>query len=115
MLNDHRDNQFDKVARMALNVVSILSRSEVGMETESSDPATSSSKDSPRKKDRLSPVPSSSSSATTSSSTGKQQQAAAVRPQPRLNEYFRKFVVELLKMFDSDRPLLENKGSFIIR
>lgn len=34
---------------------------------------------------------------------------------PPLNKYFRLFLVELLKLFDTDRPLLEKKGSFIVR
>ena len=32
-----------------------------------------------------------------------------------LNKYFRSFMVELLRMFDTDRSLLDTKGSFVIR
>lgn len=32
-----------------------------------------------------------------------------------LNKYFRTFMVELLRMFDTDQSLLDNKGSFVIR
>ena len=32
-----------------------------------------------------------------------------------LNKYFRTFLVELLRMFETDRSLLDNKGSFVIR
>ena len=32
-----------------------------------------------------------------------------------LNKYFRTFLVELLRIFDTDRSLLDNKGSFVIR
>ena len=37
------------------------------------------------------------------------------KPHPQLNKYFRLFLVELLKLFDRDRSLLEKKGSFIVR
>ena len=33
----------------------------------------------------------------------------------QLNKYFRTFLVELLRMFETDRTLLETKGSFVIR
>lgn len=32
-----------------------------------------------------------------------------------LNTYFTKFMINLLRLFNSDRKLLEDKGSFIIR
>ena len=32
-----------------------------------------------------------------------------------LNKYFRTFMVELLRMFETDRLLLDTKGSFVIR
>ena len=32
-----------------------------------------------------------------------------------LNTYFTKFMINLLKLFSSDRQLLEERGSFIIR
>jgi len=37
------------------------------------------------------------------------------KPKPHLNKYFRLFLIELLKMFGNNRPLLEKKGTFIIR
>ena len=39
----------------------------------------------------------------------------SAKPHPQLNKYFRLFLVELLKLFDRDRSLLEKKGSFIVR
>ena len=102
MLGDHHDKEYDKVACMTLEVVSMLSYSEAGIEgAESSTPTAKDGKG-------VSPAPSSTSS-------GASKHQVTPRAQPKLNEYFRKFVVELLKMFDSDKALLENKGSFLIR
>lgn len=100
MLTDHRDSQYDKVVRMALQVVSILSSSEVGMEPEPKAPART--------------PPPVRTSAKWKEPTPPTKQGVA-KPHPRLNEYFRKFMVELLRMFESDQVLLEKKGSFIIR
>ena len=95
MLTDYHDSQYDKVVRMALQVVAILSSSKASMETESNEsvsaPVLWKASPTPSAADKL------------------------VKSKLQLNEYFHKFMVELLKMFDSDRMLLENKGSFIIR
>ena len=112
MLTDHHDNQYDKVACMALRVVSILSSSEVGKELDQSKPPITASKPLITKGVATKPA------ATKPPVLAKKPVVGAelepVRMQ-KLNEYFRKFVVELLKMFEQDRTLLENKGSFIIR
>ena len=100
MLTDHHESQYDKVACMALQVVAILSSSQASKEMDSS----ATSPDTPvkgGKGDR--------------GKASKQDTHVVVKPQPMLNEYFHKFMVEILKMFDSDKALLENKGSFLIR
>ena len=116
MLADHHDSQYDTVACMALQVVSILSTSQAGIEPESSDPPPPQ----PTRGGTKAKESTGSSSSGKSSKLVKpplaEKPAVALKPQVmRLNEYFQKFMIELLKMFDSDRALLENKGSFIIR
>ena len=76
---------------MALQVITTLSTSRAGIELESSSSSSSSNK--------------AASKTTTPTPT----------PQPHLNKYFRMSLVELLKMLDSNKVLLEKKGSFIIR
>ena len=39
----------------------------------------------------------------------------AVESSHNMNGYFTKFMVSLLKLFSTDRTLLEDRGSFIIR
>lgn len=92
---------------MALKVVSILSSSEAGKVLDQSKPPIPASKHLVTKATKRSdppPVP-----------AKKPVVGAEPMKTQKLNEYFRKFVVELLKMFDQDRTLLEDKGSFIIR
>ena len=48
-----------------------------------------------------------------SSASTSPDQAAA--PDRQLNKYFHKFMHNLVLLFRTDRPLLEEKGSFIIR
>ncbi len=100
MLTDYRDSQYDKVARMALQVVSVLSTSE--------DPELPAPYPSP-------PATRGGLKTRESTHSAAAKQAAVGKTHNRLNEYFRKFMVELLNIFDSDRPLLEEKGSFLIR
>ena len=83
------------MVRLALQVISILSTSKAGLELESAE-------NEPEQKQ-----PGKSSGAGT---PGK-----GATPRAHLNKYFRLFLVELLKMFDKDRTLLDQKGSFIIR
>ena len=39
----------------------------------------------------------------------------AVPAKDSTNHYFRRFLIELLRMFDKDRSVLDRKGQFIIR
>ena len=82
-----------QVVRMALQVIATLSTSRAGLELESSSSSSSSS----------------SSKAVSKSTT------PTPTPHPHLNKYFRMLLLELLKMFNSSKTLLERKGSFIIR
>lgn len=85
-------DQGDKVVRLALQVISILSSSEVGREVESTALATAPQAKLPSRRS-ASPAP----------------------KQAHLNKFFRLFLIELLKLFDADRTLLEKKGGLIIR
>ena len=58
---------------------------------------------------------SSSSSSSSSSKSVSKSTTPTPTPHPHLNKYFRMLLLELLKMFNSSKTLLERKGSFIIR
>lgn len=100
-----------QVVRMALQVIAILSTSKAGLELEPS-PAVSTTS-----------LPSSTPPPPTPSSVISKNNRSHIKgtaptlttPHPYLNKYFRLLVVELLKMFDSDKTLLDRKASFIIR
>ena len=80
-----------KVLRMALKAIAVLSTSKASLEVE--------------------PPP-----VHVHSTEGlSQAQTADVSSRTHLNKYFRLFLVELLKMFNSNRVLLDNKGPSIIR
>lgn len=120
MLTDHHDSQYDKVVCMALQVVSILSSSRASSnKSEPASAATSATTTTTTTTTEVSPrrAKGKDSPKLTTASSGKaqHQQLPPPAPLPRPNNYFHRFMVELLKMFDSDRTLLENKGSFIIR
>lgn len=97
---------------MALQVIAILSTSKAGLELESSLAVSSTT-----------PLPSSTPPPPTPSSVISKNNRSHIKgtaptlttPHPYLNKYFRLLVVELLKMFDSDKTLLDRKASFIIR
>ncbi|KAL5466838.1 hypothetical protein EMCRGX_G030989 [Ephydatia muelleri] len=81
----------DKVLRMALKAIAVLSTSKASLEVE--------------------PPP-----VHVHSTEGlSQAQTADVSSRTHLNKYFRLFLVELLRMFNSNRVLLDNKGPSIIR
>ena len=121
---------------MALQVVSILSSSKGALEVDGDiikDPSPSGAKQSDHKGADSTPVGSKfsssksqtsrfgkSSSTTTVSATkavdgGGVAVGGATGEVTPLNKYFRTFLVELLRMFETDRSLLDNKGSFVIR
>ena len=50
----------------------------------------------------------------TQSTKSEGHQVMSLTPCPG-NQYFRPFMVELLKIFDQDKSLFEKKGSFIVR
>ena len=80
-----------KVLRMALKAIAVLSTSKASLEVE--------------------PPP-----VHVHSTEGlSQAQTADVSSRTHLNKYFRLFLVELLRMFNSNRVLLDNKGPSIIR
>ena len=114
---------------MALQVVSILSSSKGDLENDENEPsssqksanqkgadATSAESKFGSSKYQLSPFgktgASKSAKGPTAAEGGVAGTAGEVTP---LNKYFTNFMVELLRMFDTDRTLLENKGSFVIR
>lgn len=105
MLIDHFDVQYDKVVRMALQVVATLSSSK------GSSSLVNGEKNSPPLKE----IKGKESSVSTARWKQQQQQLVKQQNLPQLNKYFHTFMVELLKLFDSNRTLLETKGSFIIR
>ena len=90
---------------MALQVIAILSTSKAGLELEPS-PAASTT---------LPPPTPSSVISKSNRSHIKATAPTLTTPHPYLNRFFRLLLVELLKMFDSDKTLLEKKASFIIR
>ena len=114
MLTEHSDLQYDKVVKMALLVVATLSSSKGSSPT--GNPGSADTRQAPAAPHE----PKQKEQATSSppvagrggKQPGKQQQPLA---QPQLNKYFHMFMVELLKLFDCNRTLLEAKGSFIIR
>lgn len=102
MMTEHLDVQYDKVVRMALQVVATLSSSKGSTSPGNSDPPPK-----PEGKGKES-----------SATPARGKQLVKHQPsqsQPPLNKYFHMFIVELLKLFDSNGTLLESKGSFIIR
>ena len=104
MLIDHFDIQYDKVVRMALQVVATLTSSKGSTSLVNGEKKTPSTLEVKVKESGMFPL------------RGKQQQQPVkLQNQPQLNKYFHMFMVELLKLFDSNRTLLETKGSFIIR
>ncbi len=111
MLTDHHDSQYDKVARMTLKVVAILSSSEASVPLSSSDPSPIS----PTHRGGKTAKETSNPLLAKKGNAGKAAIAQQKDQQPKLNQYFQKFMVELLKMFELDATLLENKGSFVIR
>ena len=122
-----------QVVRTALQVVSILSTSEGALDADdkdlsSSQPTTdhkgtetssSGSKASGSTKSQLSRFGSKSSVLSAKPSGGGTTAAGegggGEGEGTRLNKYFRTFLVELLRMFETDRSLLDTKGSFVIR
>ena len=50
-----------------------------------------------------------------SAAVTQQSLAAMLQSSPGLNAYFVQFMVSLLQLFSTDRQLLEDRGSFIIR
>jgi hypothetical protein len=120
---------------MALQVVSILSSSKGALEVDGdiikdpsplgatakgADSASTGSKFS-SSKSQLSRFGKASSTTAASSTTkavdggGGVAVGGATGEVTPLNKYFRTFLVELLGMFETDRSLLDNKGSFVIR
>lgn len=111
MLTEHNDIQYDKVAKMALLVVATLSSSKGSSPTSS--PNTSDNRQAPPTQEhKESQQPPPVAPRTGGKQAGKQQLQVV---QPQLNKYFHMFMVELLKLFEGNRVLLEDKGSFIIR
>ena len=119
---------------MALQVVSILSSSKGALEVDSDiikDPSPLGAKHSDHKGADSPPTGSKFSSSksqlsrfgkTSSTSAASATKAVdgggvggAMGGVTPLNKYFRTFLVELLRMFETDRSLLDNKGSFVIR
>lgn len=118
---------------MALQVVSILSSSKGALETDEKEPSDSqkqsdhrggtdrdvsssgskfsSSKSQPSRSGKTS----SSSKLTGGSEEGGRAGDVATGEAISLNKYFRNFLVELLRMFNTDRSLLDTKGSFVVR
>ena len=80
-----------KVLRMALKVIAVLSTSKASLEVE--------------------PSPGHAHSTEGSSPA----QSADITSRTHLNKYFRLFLIELLKIFNSNRALLDTKGSSIVR
>ena len=76
---------------MALKVIAVLSTSKASLEAEATPAHTHSVEGAP------------------------QLQPTDASPRTHLNKYFRLFLVELLKLFNSNRTLLDNKGPSIIR
>ena len=122
-----------QVVRMALQVVSILSSSKGALEADEQDHSSSAqtaatdhkgsetgSKATASSKSQLSRFGKGSSSSTTKHTGGGATTAGeggggGGGEGTQLNKYFRTFLVELLRMFETDRTLLETKGSFVIR
>ena len=120
---------------MALQVVSILSSSKGALEVDGDiikDPSPLGAKHSDHKgadsgskfsssKSQLSRFSKASSTSTASATKtvdgggGGVVVGGATGEVTPLNKYFRTFLVELLRMFETDRSLLDNKGSFVIR
>ena len=98
-----------QVVRLALQVISTLSTSNASLELESPE----SHQD---QKGQGKTTTNSSAAKTGKGASGANVKGVAIpTPRAHLNKYFRLFLVELLKMFDKDRTLLDQKGSFIIR
>ncbi len=100
---------------MALQVLSILSASKVGLEIDTQiEPALNPTPTQPA--DRKSKPPTDPRSRSpVQQAKAKTKVVAPTEIKPQLNKYFRLFLLELLKMFGTDQGLLEKKGSFIIR
>ena len=108
-----------QVVCMALHAIAILSTSRACMDLSPSlTTSTTGTEATPTKTKSSGSKSSQSATHTPSAAAGKPEEGQKVMrltPCPG-NEYFRLFIVELLKMFDKDnRILLEKKGSFIIR
>ncbi|XP_064393704.1 protein VAC14 homolog isoform X2 [Halichondria panicea] len=115
-------DQYDKVLKMALQVLSILSTSKVGLEID----AQTEPRPKPALTSTLATQADGKPKASTDTRTRSPVQAkaketkskavvATTESKPQLNKYFRLFLLELLKMFGTDRALLERKGNLLIR
>ncbi len=110
---------------MALQVLSILSASKVGLDidaqTEPAPQPTLTPTQPTQAADRKPKAPTDSRTRSPvqakakTSAEAKTRAATITESKPQLNKYFRLFLLELLKMFGTDHALLEKKGSFIIR
>ena len=121
---------------MALQVVSILSSSKGALQVDEKEPSDSQkhsdhrggtdrdasplgSKFSSSKSQQSRFGKTSSSSKSTGGSEGggggRGGGGVATGEATALNKYFKNFLVELLRMFNTDRSLLDTKGSFVVR
>ena len=121
---------------MALQVVSILSSSKGALEVDGdiikdssplgaaqkqsdhkggTDSPPTGSKFSSSKSSRLGKASSTTTTAKAMDGVGGVSEGGATGEVTPLNKYFRTFLVELLRMFETDRSLLDSKGSFVIR
>ena len=112
-----------QVVRMALQVLAILSASKDGLEIDTQLSEASRAAEQTQKKPSSSSGPTSESKSKVASDTKSRSPVVPkskaptveAKSKPQLNKYFRLFLLELLKIFDSNRSLMEKKGSFIIR
>lgn len=114
-----------QVLKMALQVLSILSASKVGLEinaqTEPAPKPALTPTQPPQAADRKTRAPTDARTRSPvqakakASAEAKTKAVTQTEIKPQLNKYFRLFLLELLKMFGTDQGLLEKKGSFIIR
>ncbi len=115
-------HNFSQVLKMALQVLSILSTSKVGLEID----AQTEPRPKPALTSTLATQADGKPKASTDTRTRSPVQAkaketkskavvATTESKPQLNKYFRLFLLELLKMFGTDRALLERKGNLLIR
>ena len=113
---------------MALQVVSILSSSKGALEVDDKDPPTSQKSADHKEAEasssgskfgspklQLSRFGKTSASNKPGSAAAEGTGGGATGEVTPLNKYFKTFMVELLRMFDADRSLLDSKGSFVIR